>query len=794
MASGGSAPTPPNPATVARIAKDQSIDLTDWANNQNRVNYSNNIGSANWTKTPVFNETGYNDAYAKWQAQSTDPVAAYLQANPDVAQDLTYGSNPYQHYMLYGKDEGRIWGGEAGTPSKDDFTTYEWSGTSSLNPQEQGIYQAGADFRTGIANTLAGNSAGIFAKAGPTDYSGVHGLQTVGDVYDPQMNSLLNESQRGIAARVSPKARGVAGTLDPTARKTADYLTRDDLWDQQMVGDFSGTAPTYDKMSGNYNIGTFDGGPQIRDWGTLFAGMGDDLTGMGGDFDAAAGDFADMGTSYGNRRSSMRDWAGILAPQLQGLNSELSGMDPWAYDQEGADAMYRQSMRYTEPKWQDDRKMIEARLGEQGFVPGTPAYDNALKQMLDSQATERDQARDKSLLAGREYGNQAYDNRSGTLQSAIENLLGFGDLGVAVDTQRDTGDLGFGKLGADFGKLRLDALLGGAGVREIGGKQALDAGRLGLDSDIARGDQSRDTFTTNQNAVIDQFGLDKNKLDFNNTWANQGFNDSLDIANFNADAAGANNADASMRANDLISGAKYNLEAAGADNKSLIDFLTTNNDAIGQNNKSLIDFLTANNNAIGQDNKSLVDFFSANQGAVGDNNDALSQAYRDEILGVEENNRARTQGLGEADLTQQGDLNWLTSLFDQLGIQVPPDMMQAGGGNPTGADIESLFNNLFSGQMAGYNADVSSGNANTAAAGAIASAIAAALISDRRLKTDISPAGKSPKGYPWYKFRYIWDKPGIFREGVMAQDVLAAGGEGVVTHPLGFYMVDYSKV
>lgn len=712
MASGGSAPTPPNPAYVTKIANDSSKDMFDYQTNTNRVNYTGPTGSATWTRTPIFNQTGYDAALAEWENKypsggTYDPNALYLAENPDVASALAQGGfngNAREHYMQYGAQEGRtnFWdmdsSGRPAGPNRDDYTTFEWNADSSLNPQEQGIYQSGADFRTGIANTLAGNSAGIFANAGPTDYSGVHDLRTVGAASDPLLNDLLD-----------PTARAIAGTLNPSDRKTNDYLTRDDLWDQQMVGDFSGTAPTYDRMTGKYTIGNFDGGPQIRDWGSMLAGLGGDVSGMGGAFDDAAGDFASMGDSYANRRSSMRDWAGMLAPQLQGLNNQLTGMNPWEYDQQGADAMYRQSMRYTEPKWQDDRKMIEARLGEQGFVPGTPAYDNALKQMLDSQATERDQARDKSLLAGREYGNQAYDNRSGTLQSAIKNLLGFGDLGVSVDKGRDEGDRGFGQLGADFGKLRLDALLGGAGAREAGGKLSLDAGRLGLDSDIARGDQARDTFTTNSDAILDQFGMDKDQTDFNNTWANQGFNDNLDISKFNMDAAGANNADASLRANDLISGAKYNLEAAGADNKSLIDFLTTNNDAAGQNNKSLIDF------------------FTANRQATGDDNDAISQAYNDNIAGVEADNKARTQGLGEADLTQQGDLNWLLDLFQNLGVVLPPDMLQANSGNLQGTDVAELFNNQYNGQMAGYNAGVSSGNANTAAAGSAAAGIAMAI-------------------------------------------------------------------
>ena len=65
--------------------------------------------------------------------------------------------------------------------------------------------------------------------------------------------------------------------------------------------------------------------------------------------------------------------------------------------------------------------------------------------------------------------------------------------------------------------------------------------------------------------------------------------------------------------------------------------------------------------------------------------------------------------------------------------------------------------------------------------------------SDRRLKTDIEPAGER-NGHAWYTYRYVWDDVGTVRGGVMAQEVMATHPEAVLTHPLGFLMVDYSKL
>jgi hypothetical protein len=65
--------------------------------------------------------------------------------------------------------------------------------------------------------------------------------------------------------------------------------------------------------------------------------------------------------------------------------------------------------------------------------------------------------------------------------------------------------------------------------------------------------------------------------------------------------------------------------------------------------------------------------------------------------------------------------------------------------------------------------------------------------SDIRLKTDIEPAGER-NGHAWYTYRYVWDDVGTVRGGVMAQEVLKTHPEAVITHPLGFLMVDYAKL
>ena len=65
-------------------------------------------------------------------------------------------------------------------------------------------------------------------------------------------------------------------------------------------------------------------------------------------------------------------------------------------------------------------------------------------------------------------------------------------------------------------------------------------------------------------------------------------------------------------------------------------------------------------------------------------------------------------------------------------------------------------------------------------------------VSDARLKTDIKPVGATASGLPLYTFRYQGDS--ALYQGVMAQDVLQAKPEAVITGARGFMAVDYSRI
>ena len=156
------------------------------------------------------------------------------------------------------------------------------------------------------------------------------------------------------------------------------------------------------------------------------------------------------------------------------------------------------------------------------------------------------------------------------------------------------------------------------------------------------------------------------------------------------------------------------------------------------------------------------------------------------------NNLARTQFRGEAGEDFNDSQNSINQLMAALNLSKPGTLPGAvnSQGSLQGTDVQGPYNQQYQGQVDSYNADVGSKNAGTTAIASILAALAGSF-SDIRLKTDITRIGLSPKGYPWYRFRYIWGGP--LQEGVMAQEVQAIDPSAVTTIG-GFLAVDYSKV
>ena len=161
----------------------------------------------------------------------------------------------------------------------------------------------------------------------------------------------------------------------------------------------------------------------------------------------------------------------------------------------------------------------------------------------------------------------------------------------------------------------------------------------------------------------------------------------------------------------------------------------------------------------------------AQQGAIGAGTDAQARA---QALALQ----LRTAPLNE--------LNALRS-----GTQVTnPTVAAPGQASAASPDYMGAVNNQYNQQLASYNNSMS-GFYGMLGAG-VGAAGSAAMMSDRRLKTNIDEIGTTPGGLPVYRFTYRGDDtPQV---GVMAQDVLAVMPEAVVMLPCGYMAVDYAMV
>lgn len=150
------------------------------------------------------------------------------------------------------------------------------------------------------------------------------------------------------------------------------------------------------------------------------------------------------GQMQNNVQTTAQDWAGKVQAPVANWAQKSANADPWAFDQQASDAMYRANTRYLEPQQQKAQQGLEARLGEQGFVPGTPGYDRAMREMMDSNNQALAQARDTSILAGRQYGDQTFDNSQQGLQQGIAGMLSLAGTGINSDANRFSQNLAQG--------------------------------------------------------------------------------------------------------------------------------------------------------------------------------------------------------------------------------------------------------------------------------------------------------------------------------------------------------------
>ena len=159
-------------------------------------------------------------------------------------------------------------------------------------------------------------------------------------------------------------------------------------------------------------------------------------------------------------------------------------------------------------------------------------------------------------------------------------------------------------------------------------------------------------------------------------------------------------------------------------------------------------------------------------------NDAYMQAA---LRGIDLTQQARQQGMAEQGFYSQMPINLLNAVRSGSQVQTP----QGGSGGPA-ANYLGAAQGQHQAALGQYGADVGAYNNNMASL----ATLAAAMMSDRRLKSNIERIGTHPRGFGLYRYEIFGEK----REGVMADEVEKVIPEAVLTHPTGFKMVDYGKL
>lgn len=116
-----------------------------------------------------------------------------------------------------------------------------------------------------------------------------------------------------------------------------------------------------------------------------------------------------------------------ISPEVQRYLDDIRGLDPQQFNNQAASAQYRAATRYLDPQVENQQKALEARLAEQGFVPGTPGYARAMETFQDTNNRAYADARDRATLLGANVGSDQFGN---SLSALTTGMGGTFDLGA----------------------------------------------------------------------------------------------------------------------------------------------------------------------------------------------------------------------------------------------------------------------------------------------------------------------------------------------------------------------------
>ncbi len=143
MSKGSSAPPPPDPEILAKAQGAENRKTFNYQLDASRANSRNPFGSHEWTKTPSFDQAGFDAAMAAYKP------SAWVGGSPGILS----GGGGSGGAEGNGPNDGGMSGGtpgymqpETGTmPNRDDFTKNTWSDEYKLNEGSQKIFDTSTD-------------------------------------------------------------------------------------------------------------------------------------------------------------------------------------------------------------------------------------------------------------------------------------------------------------------------------------------------------------------------------------------------------------------------------------------------------------------------------------------------------------------------------------------------------------------------------------------------------------------------------------------------------------------------
>lgn len=403
------------------------------------------------------------------------------------------------------------------------------------------------------------------------------------------------------------------------------------------------------------------------------------------------------------------------------------------------------------PQMERQREGLRTQLVNQGFRPGTEAYNRAMEQQGQQE---------------NDMFTQAAMQGIGLDMSA--NQQGFGQAATAAGLYNQG-------LGQDFGQ----------------GLAALQTSNQAIGQNFGQGLSSQQQ----KNAAVSQnFGQGLQAQQLRNQSIDQNMRNALMAQNSQNDAINQNfgrdvtsqqltNQSIGQNFGQGVTAQQLSNQAVGQNFGQGVTAQQMQNDAINANFGNAMSAQGMNNSAINQN-------YGQAGNIAGLYNSAAAQQYNQNMQGAQFGNMASDQALARALQLRSQPLNEITALMGASQIQNPQFQGYTGANvnaAPTYQAVGDAANygmNIYGQRMAARNANV---NAAGQAVGTVGTAIA---MSDMRLKSNIERVGTHANGVGVYEY----DIDGHRERGVMAQEVLNVKPEAVLMGDDGFYMVNYGAL